>query len=169
MGEYNRKSYYALVWKNTLAEEIYIEGKVIGSNTRLPTDPRMLYGTNVNDVMKIRNVNFKTELSYDVLTTKQSVRYIPIIEEFNIQRDVRIIVWEGSETLHIPHERYRILTPEAFYELVKGSNDYGESEWKGLSREIDDVESGWKACSDPESKMSDSILGMLLLESYPEV
>lgn len=161
MKEYDCKSYYALVWNTALDDEVFIEGKVIGSNTELPKDPRMLYGANTGDILKVRNVEFKTEVTYDVFTTKQSVRFIPIIEEFNILRDVRIIVWEGSATLHNPYDYYRIVTPDDFEEIVRSSTRKQTSEWKGLSKDDSGGEVNWQACSNPESKMSESILGML--------
>lgn len=151
-------SYYALVWNTALSEkDLVIQGEVISQNTVLPKDPRMMYGTNPNDVFKIRIERIKEEIKYDVFTTKQSVRFIKEVEEVELPRDVRIIVWEGSDTLHIPYDKYRIVTPQVFEELIKMSDDTQINTWNDPL--IEEVR--WKACAEPEEKLRGKVLNVL--------
>ena len=95
----SNSSYYALVWKDSLDKKGKIKGELITKNTVLPDDPRILYGSNDNDIAKIRNVEMWKEIEYDTLTTKQTVRYYTEVKEYVLCRDVRIIVWQGDEEL----------------------------------------------------------------------
>lgn len=154
-------TYYALVWNTALSEkDLLIQGEVISQNTILPKDPRMMYGTNPNDVFKVRLERIKTEVKYDVLTTKESVRFIKEVEEIEIPRDVRIVVWEGSNILHIPYDKYRIVTPQMFEDLIAKSKDTCINTWDDSTIE----EIRWKACAEPEEKLRDNILNMLNLK-----
>lgn len=80
----------------------------------MPDDPRILYGSNDNDIAKIRNVEMWKEIEYDTLTTKQTVRYYTEVKEYVLCRDVRIIVWQGDEELRLPSNDYKIVSPELF-------------------------------------------------------
>lgn len=114
-------SYYALVWKDVLKAKVEIKGELITRDTILPNDPRMLYGTNNNDVAKIKKIELWKEIEYDVLTTKQSVRFWKEIDEYILSRDVYIIVWEDSAILSLPSNSYRIVSPDLFEHIVQMS------------------------------------------------
>lgn len=92
---------------------------MITKNTVLPDDPRMLYGTNSNDVAKIRNVGIWKEIEYDTITTKQSVKFWKEVDEYILSRDVYILVWEGEEYLELPNDRYKIVSPDLFEYIVQ--------------------------------------------------
>lgn len=113
-------TYYALVSCSTLQtkEDIAIQGNVIHSDTVLPNEPRLLYGTNGNDVAKIRIIEAYKKITYDVFTTRQSVVFWEEIEEYDIPRDTRIIIWEGKDDLEIQHDSYQIVTPDLFNLIV---------------------------------------------------
>lgn len=161
MDEYDVKTYYTLAWSTTLTQDVYIRGKAIGKNTKLPKDPKMLYGTNENDIFKIKRVEYETEITYDVFTQKQSVRYIPIVEEFSIQRDMRIIVWEGSEELSLLNDDYRIVTPEDFEDLVRLSDVECEVASTPEPAKVTHKERIWKRYNNPKNNISDRMLGAL--------
>lgn len=115
----NGNLYYALVWNTTLKiKNKTVEGELLNKNTILPDDPRMLYGTNPNDILKIQSESFVKIMKYDVMTMTQSVKFHKKIEEVIIPRDVRIIVWENSELLNLSEDNYRIVTPEYFKEII---------------------------------------------------
>lgn len=122
MDEFCRNSYYALVWSTTLDKDGYVKGKLINQSTKLPEDPNILYGTNNNDVMKVKTVEFEEEVSYNSLTTQQSVKFNKIVEEYILPRDVRIVVWNDYEYMNPKTDKYRIMTPEYFEEFVKLSD-----------------------------------------------
>lgn len=112
-------SYYALVWNDSLKREMRIKGELITRNTVLPDDPRMLYGTNSNDIAKIRNVGLWKEIEYDTITTKQSVKFWREVDEYILSRDVYILVWEGEEYLELPNDIYKIVSPDLFEYIVQ--------------------------------------------------
>lgn len=112
-------SYYALVWNDSLKRKMRIKGELITRNTVLPDDPRMLYGTNSNDIAKIRNVGLWQEIEYDTITTKQSVKFWKEVDEYILSRDVYILVWEGEEYLELPNDRYKIVSPDLFEYIVQ--------------------------------------------------
>ena len=112
-------SYYALVWNDSLKRKMRIKGELITRNTVLPDDPRMLYGTNSNDIAKIRNVGLWQEIEYDTITTKQSVKFWREVDEYILSRDVYILVWEGEEYLELPNDRYKIVSPDLFKYIVQ--------------------------------------------------
>lgn len=112
-------SYYALVWNDSLNKKMKVKGELITRNTVLPKDPRMLYGTNCNDIAKIRNIGVWKEIEYDVLTTKQSVKFWKEVDEYILSRDVYIVVWEGEEYLDFPNNNYKIVSPELFEYIVQ--------------------------------------------------
>lgn len=160
MGEYCRNSYYALVWSTTLESKGHVKGELMSQSTRLPKDPGILYGTHNNDVIKVKSVEFKEELSYDSLTTKQSVKFNRVVEEYIIPRDVRIIVWEGSDTLDVSCDKYRIVSPQIFKDLVAMSKDScTKTNNESLTEEVI-----WKAGSELEERLRDNVLNILNLE-----
>lgn len=122
-------SYYALVWNNSLERRMEVKGELITNHTTLPKDPRVLYGTNNNDVAKIRKVSAWEEIEYDTLTTKQTVRFWKEVDEYILSRDVRIIIWDGRDTLCLPNDKYKIVSPDLFEYIVQTSG----------KREIKDV------------------------------
>lgn len=124
MDDYHGQ-YYALVWNTFLnsKKNLEIKGEKITKSTELPKDPCMLYGTNDNDVAKIRKVESWTEIEYDVHTTSQRVKFWKEVEEYIISRDVYILVWEGSEILSLPNDPYRIVTPDLFDYLVSTARE----------------------------------------------
>ena len=82
MGIMQPKYYYALVWDSVLEnKDIVIKGQPLVKTSKLPRDPRMLYGTSSNDLRKVKLNRFTKILEYDVLTMKQSVRFVKEIEE----------------------------------------------------------------------------------------
>lgn len=119
----NLKTYYALVWNDVLKKEVELKGKKVDKNIELPDDPRMLYGTNDNDTFKITKEVIHEKIKYDVFTTKQSVEFYVEEIEYVLPRDVRIIVWEGSDELLLPNDSYRIMTPQMFEQLVGECGD----------------------------------------------
>lgn len=160
MKEKPNNTYYALVWNTSLEQkESIIEGELISKDTVIPDDPRVMYGTNPNDVLKVSIEHIKTEIEYDVLTTRQSVRFIKEIEEFELPRDVRIIVWEGSNVLHIPYDKYRIVSPKDFEALVEISKNSFECKESKTERYFK-----WEEVATPERKLKENILNMLDLE-----
>lgn len=124
MIEYNTNSYYALVWEDVLnsKDELVISGELIHKETKLPDMPELLYGTNPNDITKVRKVNFLEKIEYDVRTTRQSVTNWRDVEEYILSRALRIIVWQGSETLNLPTDSYRVVSPEMFRFIVKSAD-----------------------------------------------
>jgi len=116
---YHNNFYYALVWSKDLTSEIEVIGEKITRNTVLPKDSRMLYTTNGKDLSKIVKVKTWKEITYDPLTTKQSVKFWDETEEYTLKRDVCILVWEGSEILSLPSKQYKIVSPELFEEIIE--------------------------------------------------
>lgn len=100
--------YYALVWSSMLDSKrrSRVIGKEIGEGTELPKSARLYYGTSDKDYAKIRYREENTEIEYDVYTGRQSVRYWNEYEEYDIKRDVRLVIWEGSSELGLPRDRY---------------------------------------------------------------
>ena len=165
MTKRSKKSYYALVWNTALSnKDLVIRGELVSQNTVLPKDPRMMYGTNPNDVLNVRIEKIKKEVKYDVFTTKQSVRFIKEIEKIELPRDVRIIVWDDEEELYIANKSYRIVSPQVFEELIEMSNYTRINTWNGLPYDSEGVEASWKACAEPEERLKGNILSMLNLE-----
>lgn len=119
MRRRNLKTYYALVWSNILNEQVKLKGKRVNQDIKLPNDPRMLYGTNDNDVFKIVKEVVHKKIKYDVFTTKQSVEFYIEKVEYVLPRDVRIIVWEGESELFLPNGNYRVMSPQMFESFVK--------------------------------------------------
>ena len=118
MRRRNSKTYYALVWSDILNKNVELKGKEVNKDIELPDDPRMLYGANDNDTFKIIKEVVHQKVKYDAFTTKQSVEFYIEKIEYVLPRDVRIIVWEGSEDIYLPSKNYRIMTPQMFEELV---------------------------------------------------
>lgn len=119
MRGHNLKTYYALVWNNVLNEQVKLKGKRVNQGVKLPNGPRMLYGTNDNDVFKIVKEVVHKKIKYDVFTTKQSVKFYIEKVEYVLPRDVRIIVWEGESELFLPSGSYRVMSPQMFENLTK--------------------------------------------------
>lgn len=141
MSKCHVNSYYALVWNNSLERKMEVKGELITKNTVLPKDPRMLYGTNNNDIAKIRKVSAWEEIEYDILTTRQTVRFWKEVDEYILSRDVRIIVWEGEDILCLPNDKYRIVSPDLFEYIVKTSSETGKDYIKDIYEEgIEDEE-----------------------------
>lgn len=110
--------YYALVWCDVLKRNVDVKGSKICRETSLPNDSSMLYGTNINDVYKIRKNIIHMKIKYDILTTKQSVSFF--VEEIvhSIPRDLRIIVWRASEFINLEEDSYKIFSKKDFEHLV---------------------------------------------------
>ncbi len=143
--------YYALVWNTALDEkDLVIQGQLITKNTILPEGPHMMYGTNPNDILKVRTEKIKEKIEYDVLTMKQSVKFIREVEEIDIPRDVRILVWEGSDKINLKESDYKIVSPQMFQELIEMSEDCLEDEDEIMRPSIL-----------PEVKFNKNILNML--------
>lgn len=137
----HRNLYYTLVWDTTLKEKKrVVKGELIDKNTKLPEDNRMLYGTNSNDTFVVKLETFIDVIKYDVLTTIQSVRFQKTTEEVFIARDVRIIVWEGSETINLSEDKYRIMTPDNFDELVSHLSVKNDINLKAIPPELEENE-----------------------------
>lgn len=147
MVESDLSLYYTLVWNTTLElkGERFIKGEKITKTTKLPSEPSVLYGTHNNDLKKIRNIEVWEEVIYDVATTKQSVRFHESINEYELCRDVRIIVWEGSPELDLFYDSYKIVTPEMFEDIANYSKDNKCSEEGLLS---------WDNYKSPVSELS---------------
>lgn len=128
MDEGHVNSYYALVWNTSLDSNMKLRGTKITRSTKLPSDPRMLYGTNRNDVAKIRKVKFWQEIEYDPFTTRQGIKFWDEVDEYNLSRDIFIVVWEGEDRLSLPHEHYKIVSPEFFEHIVAMAPESGDNE-----------------------------------------
>ena len=116
MREFDTNLYYALVWSDELAtnKKLVIKGEVIDKTTKLPDDPRILYGAHPNDTVKITKITEVEELGYDCRTGIQSSHSWTEAEEYNLRRDVCILVWPRGDTLYTEYEDYRIVTPQVF-------------------------------------------------------
>lgn len=138
MDDCHVNSYYALVWSSEVSSKRKkeIKGEKITRQTSLPEDPRILYAANKNDVAKIKTVKIWEEIEYDPVTTKQSVRFWKETEEYILPRDVCIVVWEGSDTLCLSEDNYRIVTPEDFKCIVESSPNV----WTEETNEVQGVE-----------------------------
>lgn len=112
------RSYYALVFNTSLKKRDKIRGKLIDKNTKLPKDGNILYGTNDNDKLKIKAVNYENEIHYDAKTTMQSVRFKILEDVVEIPRDVRIIIWKDNEYLDPRKDKYKIVSPQHFEEMI---------------------------------------------------
>lgn len=115
----NTNMYYALVWNTTLSskKKIIIQGEKITRSTKLPKDPRMLYGTNNNDIARIIKKDNWIEIKYDIMTQRQSVKFWTEIDEYVLSRDIRIIVWQGESELVLPSKQYKIVAPDLFQHI----------------------------------------------------
>lgn len=120
--------YYALIWNTTLEQkgDRFVIGEKITKTSKLPSDPTILYGTHNNDLKKIRSVEVWEEIVYDVATTKQSVRFHESVEEYELCRDVRIVVWNGSKELDLFNDEYKVVTPDLFEIMADYSSETGE-------------------------------------------
>lgn len=135
MDNVENSMYYALVWNTALSpqidkkksKKIVIEGEKITRSTKLPRDPRMLYGTNNNDIARIVKTDNWMEIKYDIMTQKQTVKTWVENEEYLLSRDIRIIVWEGESKLELPSKLYKVVAPDLFEHIVKTCCD-GELE-----------------------------------------
>lgn len=158
MRENDCNTYYALVWSTILSskKKETIKGEKITKSTVLPNDPRILYGTSNNDVIKIRNVEMWKEIEYDIATTKQTVRFHKEIKEYILCRDVRIIIWQGSEELNLPSDEYRIVTPELFEIITQLTNNYGSEEVNNYVGEEEEI-GRWKPYKDPKQEIKSNI------------
>ena len=160
MGIMQPKYYYALVWDSVLDnKDIVIKGQPLVKTSKLPRDPRMLYGTSSNDLRKVKLNRFKKILEYDVLTMKQSVRFVKEIEELALKRDVRIVIWEWADTMSPRYDHYRIISKEHFEELAKDAP--GSFGIKKHEMDKESEESIWKATPDPEKNLKSKIKKML--------
>lgn len=128
MDDSHVNSYYALVWNTTLETGMELRGAKITRSTRLPKDSRMLYGTNRNDVSRIRKVKHWQEIEYDPLTTQQSIKFWNEIDEYDITRDIYIVVWEGKRRLDLSCDHYKIVSPEVFEYMIEMAFEDGEPE-----------------------------------------
>lgn len=162
MKESDTKSFYALVWNTALSskEELIIQGEEIHRDTIIPDDPRMLYGTNNNDVARITKVKEWKEIKYDTLTTKQSVRFWKEIDEYVLARDVRIIVWAGESELMLPSKEYRIVAPDLFKHIVETAPVSSASKSSTNLRVVDSRDNGekWGRYKDPSMNIDNTIL-----------
>lgn len=115
----NVNMYYALIWNTTLSskKKIIIQGEKITRSTKLPKDPRILYGTNNNDVARIVKKDNWIEIKYDIMTQKQSVKFWTETDEYILSRDIRIIVWQGESELVLPSKQYKIVAPDLFQHI----------------------------------------------------
>lgn len=137
MQEVDNNMYYALVWNTALsskthkkAKDLIVTGKKITRKTRLPKDPRMLYGTSNNDIARIVKRDNWIEIKYDIMTQKQSVKYWTEEDVYVLSRDIRIIVWSGDSELSLPSKKYKIVAPDLFEHIVKTCcNEPEEIEW----------------------------------------
>lgn len=158
------KYYYALVWDSVLKDkDIVIKGQPLVASTKLPEDPRMMYGTSHKDIYKVRLTNFRDVVKYNTFTTEQSVSFEREYEEVNLTRDVRIVIWEWAETMSPKYDSYRIVSKQYFEELVK---DAPES--FGINKHPGGVESDekiWKVTPNPERELKERVLRMLELDS----
>lgn len=126
MKELNSNMYYALVWNTSLSnKKQVIKGTKITRSTRLPKDPRMLYGTNNNDIARIIKKDNWMEVKYDIMTQRETVTFWKEEEEYVIYRDIRIIVWQGNDELYLPKEmdKYKIVSPELFEYICSTSEE----------------------------------------------
>lgn len=156
------KYYYALVWDTALKNgETLIEGTLVNRNTKLPKDPRMMYGTSPKDVQKVRIEKYKQVTEYDILTTKQTVRFVKELEEYELSRDIRIVIWEGSEFLNVFTDYYRVVSQDFFEELVKIAPEKTGLEM--IEQAFDNEEFKWKATVSPEQFLKAKILNTLNL------
>ena len=121
-------SYYAIVWNTSLDTNMVLRGTKITRFTKLPNDPRMLYGTNKNDVAKIKKVKLWKKIGYDPYTTKQEVKFWHEVEEYKLSRDIYIVVWEGKDRIRPSEDYYKIVTPELFEHIVALAPDCDDAE-----------------------------------------
>lgn len=156
------KYYYALVWDTALKNgNLLIKGTLVNRNTKLPKDPRMMYGTSPKDVFKVRLENYKQITEYDIMTTKQTVRFIKELEEYELSRDIRIVIWEGSEFLNVVTDHYRVVSVDFFEELVKIAPE--KSGMEMIEQALDKEEFEWKATVCPEQFLKAKVLNTLNL------
>lgn len=157
MGRKNNKSYYALVWIDSLKSklDLIIKGELIHKKTKLPKDPSILYGTNPNDVAKIRIVEAFEEIKYDVYTMEQSVKFWSESDEYIVPRDVRIVVWEGKDELNLPYDKYRIVSPELFELIVATSGE------RQSSKNDDNTSINWEIYKNSINNIKDNVLNEL--------
>lgn len=123
MIEYNTNSYYAFIWGPYLSSnrERIVKGNLIHRNIETNSILKMFYGTNSNDIYKVNKLKFWKEIEYKIDGEVQSVKYWKPEGEKVIERDMRIIVWEGSESTNLSYNKYRIVSPQIFELLVKGA------------------------------------------------
>lgn len=136
----NANMYYALIWNTTLSskKKIIIQGEKITRSTKLPKDPRMLYGTNNNDIARIVKKDNWMEIRYDIMTQRQSVKFWTEIDEYILSRDIRIIVWQGESELVLPSKQYKIVAPDLFQHIcMTCCNEAEDIEWsKNMEEEV---------------------------------
>ena len=137
----NTNMYYALVWNTTLSskKKNIIQGEKITRSTKLSKDPRMLYGTNNNDIARIIKKDDWKEMQYNIITQKQSVRFWTEIDEYILSRDIRIIVWHGDSELSLPSKRYKIVAPDLFEHICMTccEDEFDNIKWvKNMADEV---------------------------------
>lgn len=118
MENFIKRSYYAIVWNTSLKRRKKIRGKLIDGNVVLPKETSILYGTSDNDIAKVRTVDYKDKVVYNIETGKQSVQFEKDVREFVLNRDVRLIIWDGPEYLNPLKDKYKIIEPRFFEEMV---------------------------------------------------
>lgn len=145
------KYYYALVWGTALKEKSFVvKGSLLTKKTRLPKDPKILYGTSPKDIRKILVSEYKNVISYNVFTGKQSVRFEKVSEEYTLKRDVLVVIWEDYEEIDLAWNYHRVVAPD-FLEVLAKESMY----------ESDCEEISWEEIINPEFALKNNIKELL--------
>lgn len=148
-----RKYYYALIWGTALEEKNFIvKGSLLTKKTRLPKDPKILYGTSPKDIKRILISEYKNIVSYNIFTGEQSVRFERDSEEYILKRDVVVIVWEDHEEINLAWKYHRVVAPDFLEALAEESTYESESNCEEIN---------WGEIINPELALKTNIKELL--------
>lgn len=146
-----RKYYYAVVWESDLRKKSFlVKGELVTKKTKLPRDPRLLYGTSSKDISKVAIPEYKNIITYNMFTGEQRVRFERKSEEYILKRDVRIVIWEDCEEIDLGLKYHRVVSPDFLESLSV------ESTYEGETNMIDISE-----LSNPEKRLKSSVYKLI--------
>ena len=113
ISENDNNIYYTLIFSPNLIKtksrrknkDKIVKGYKLTQQTNLPNDPRMLYGTNDNDVAKFTIIDRYMEWTFNFISKKESVKFWEETKVYTLPRDIRIIMWQGGEELNLSKDK----------------------------------------------------------------